>query len=227
MFIKICGITNEEDALLAVAVGADAIGFVFAPSPRQVVATRVAEIVRRLPPDILTVGVFRNELPDRVISIMNNTGLMAAQLHGFESASQVHKVKSEVRTVFKAVTAGSESFQDAAGFGADAVLVDSEEPGSGEVFDWQMAENAPQGVPLILAGGLTPTNVVGAIEKVRPWGVDVSSGVERSPGIKDPRLVRAFVEAARSTENDHNAVTGDVNVFRNDPYNWEDDSTWR
>ena len=227
MFIKICGITNEEDALLAVAVGADAIGFVFAPSPRQIAITRVSEIVRRLPPDILTVGVFRNELPDRVISVINNTGLMAAQLHGFESAAQVQKVKSEVRTVFKAVTAGSESFQDAAAFGADAVLVDSDEPGSGEVFDWQMAENAPQGVPLILAGGLTPSNVAGAIRKVQPWGVDVSTGVERSSGLKDPILVRAFVEAARSTENESSDQKGEVNILREDPYNWEDDPTWR
>ena len=227
MFIKICGITNEEDALLAVAVGADAIGFVFAPSSRQIAITRVSEIVRRLPPDILTVGVFRNELPDRVISVINNTGLMAAQLHGFESATQVKKVKSEVRTVFKAVTAGSESFQDAAAFGADAVLVDSDEPGSGEVFDWQMAENAPQGVPLILAGGLTPSNVAGAIRKVQPWGVDVSTGVERSPGLKDPILVRAFVEAARSTENESNDQKDEVNILREDPYNWEDDPTWR
>ena len=227
MFIKICGITNEEDALLAVAVGADAIGFVFAPSPRQVAVTRVSEIVKRLPPDILTVGVFRNELPDRVISIINNTGLMAAQLHGFESATQVQNVKSEVRTVFKAVAAGSESFQDAAAFGADAVLVDSDEPGSGEVFDWKMAENAPQGVPLILAGGLTPSNVAGAIRKVQPWGVDVSTGVERSPGLKDPILVRAFIEAARSTENNSNDQKDEVNIFREDPYNWEDDPTWR
>ena len=227
MFIKICGITNEEDALLAVAVGADAIGFVFAPSPRQVAVTRVSEIVKRLPPDVLTVGVFRNELPDRVISIVNNTGLMAAQLHGFESATQVQKVKSEVRTVFKAVTAGSESFQDAAAFGADAVLVDSDEPGSGEVFDWKMAENAPQGVPLILAGGLTPSNVAGAIRKVQPWGVDVSTGVERSPGLKDPILVRAFIEAARSTENNSNDQKDEINIFREDPYNWEDDPTWR
>ncbi len=227
MFIKICGVTNEEDALLAVAVGADAVGFVFAPSSRQVAITRVAEIVRRLPPDILTVGVFRNELPERVIKIVNNTGLMAAQLHGFESPVQVQKVKSEVRTVFKAVVAGSESFQAAASFGADAVLVDSAEPGSGEVFDWQMAENAPQGVPMILAGGLTPDNVVGAIGKVQPWGVDVSSGVERSPGVKDPILVRAFVEAVRSTESDRRIENDEVNVFRDDPYNWEDDSTWR
>ena len=227
MFIKICGVTNEEDALLAVAVGADAVGFVFAPSSRKIAATRVAEIVRRLPPDILTVGVFKNELPERVISIVNNTGLMAAQLHGFESPDQVQKVKSEVRTVFKAVVAGSQAFQDAASFGADAVLVDSPEPGSGEVFDWQMAENAPQGVPLILAGGLTPGNVVGAIGKVQPWGVDVSSGLERSPGIKDPILVRSFVEAVRSTEGGRSIENNEVNVFREDPYNWEDDATWR
>ncbi len=227
MFIKICGVTNEEDALLAVALGADAVGFVFAPSSRKVAATRVAEIVRRLPPDVLTVGVFRNDLPERVISIVNSTGLMAAQLHGFESPSQVQKVKSEVRTVFKAVVAGSEAFHDAASFGADAVLVDSVEPGSGEVFDWQMAENAPQGVPMILAGGLTPDNVVGAIGKVQPWGVDVSSGVERSPGIKDPILVRSFIEAVRSTEGDRGAESNEIHVFRDEPYNWEDDSTWR
>ena len=90
-----------------------------------------------------------------------------------------------------------------------------------------MAENAPQGVPLILAGGLTPSNVAGAIKKVQPWGVDVSTGVERSPGVKDPILVRAFVEAARSTEKEKMPVDGEINVFRDDPYNWEDDSTWR
>lgn len=227
MFVKICGITNEEDALLAVAVGADAVGFVFAPSPRQVSMNRVAEIVRRLPPDIMTVGVFRNEIPDRVISIVNNTGLMAAQLHGFESQDHVKEVKAEVRTVFKAVVAGSEAFQTAATFGADAILVDSEEPGSGDVFDWQMAENAPQGVPLILAGGLTPDNVSEAIAKVQPWGVDVSSGVERSSGVKDPILVRAFVQAARSMEPVDDPEGSEVRILKADPYNWEEDSTWR
>jgi phosphoribosylanthranilate isomerase len=227
VFVKICGITNEEDALLAVAVGADAVGFVFAPSPRQVSPTRVAEIVRRLPLDIITVGVFRNETPARVISIVNNTGLMAAQLHGFESPAHVKEVKAEVRTVFKAVVAGSESFQTAAIYGADAILVDSEEPGSGDVFDWQMAENGPQGVPLILAGGLTPDNVAAAIAKVQPWGVDVSSGVERSSGVKDPILVRAFVEAARSSEHGDDTEDSEVHILKEDPYNWEDDSTWR
>ena len=105
MFVKICGITNEEDALLSVAVGADAIGFVFAPSKRKIPVSKVADIVRRLPNDILTVGVFKDELPERVIKIINETGLMAAQLHGTESPSNVKIVKKEVRTVFKAVTA--------------------------------------------------------------------------------------------------------------------------
>ena len=228
MFVKICGITNEEDALLSIAVGADALGFNFVNgSKRKIAAQRAAEIARRLPPDILTVGIFQNDLPERVISVINETGLMAAQLHGVETAETVKRIKQDVRTVFKAVSAGSQAFYNAGEFGADAVLVDSETPGEGEIFDWQMAENAPQGVPLILAGGLTPSNVAGAIKKVQPWGVDVSTGVERSPGVKDPILVRAFVEAARSTEKEAVPVDGEINVFRDDPYNWEDDSTWR
>ena len=202
MFVKICGITNEEDALLSVAVGADAIGFVFAPSKRKIPVSKVADIVRRLPNDILTVGVFKDELPERVIKIINETGLMAAQLHDTESPSNVKIVKKEVRTVFKAVTAGSEAFYAAADFQADAILVDSEVPGAGEVFDWQMAENGPPGVPLILAGGLTPENVSEGIRKVKPWGVDVSSGVERSPGVKDPILVRSFIQAAKKSGRD-------------------------
>ncbi len=226
MFVKICGITNEEDALLSVAVGADAIGFVFAPSKRKIPVSKVADIVRRLPNDILTVGVFKDELPERVIKIINETGLMAAQLHGTESPSNVKIVKKEVRTVFKAVTAGSEAFYAAADFQADAILVDSEVPGAGEVFDWQMAENGPPGVPLILAGGLTPENVSEGIRKVKPWGVDVSSGVERSPGVKDPILVRSFIQEAKKSGRDI-ADLNNNEVDTEEPYDWEQDSTWR
>ena len=226
MFVKICGITNEEDALLSVAVGADAVGFVFAPSQRKIAVTRVADIVRRLPPDVMTVGVFKDDLPDRIIKVMNETGLMAAQLHGVESTSHVMKVKEEVRTVFKAVTAGSEAFYSAEDFKADAILVDSEIPGAGEIFDWQMAENAPPGVPLILAGGLTPDNVTQGIQKVKPWGVDVSSGVERSPGVKDPILVRAFVQTAKKAGRELQELK-DNKVNDEEPYDWEEDSTWR
>lgn len=224
MFVKICGLTTEEDALLAVAVGADAVGFVFAPSTRQVAAPRVADIVKRLPQEVLTVGVFRNETPDRVVKLVNQTGLQAAQLHGNETPEMVEKVKRDVRTVFKAVAAGSRAFEHADEFGADAVLVDAATPGSGQVFDWKLAEDAPSSVPLIMAGGLTPDNVAAAIEKVQPWGVDVSSGVERAPGVKDPVLVREFVRIAK----DHTRPVFQSSVpLGLEPYDWQEDTTWR
>ena len=182
MFVKICGITSEEDALLAVAMGADAVGFVFAPSPRQVAAGLVRDIVRRLPPEVLTVGVFRDESAQRVVDIVNGTGLRAAQLHGLETAEQTAWVRKRVPFVIKAFAAGDPALERADDFGADAILVDSHAPGSGEVFDWSLAEGAPLNRRVILAGGLTPENVAEAIEAVRPWGVDVSTGVESSPG---------------------------------------------
>jgi phosphoribosylanthranilate isomerase len=237
VFVKICGITSEEDALLAVAVGADAVGFVFAPSQRQVAPLRVAEIVRRLPHEILTVGVFRNESPERVISICHQVGLGAAQLHGSETPSEVAQVKAEVRTVFKGVVAGSRAFERGAEFGADALLVEGRDPGSGRVFDWRLAEDAPSGVPLIMAGGLDPNNVAEAIDKVRPWGVDVSTGVERAPGKKDPILVRDFVREAQAayrridpaapTETFVSVDPAGRPVFGPEPYDWKDDPTWR
>ena len=106
MFVKICGITNEDDALLAVAMGADAVGFVFAPSPRQIAAQQVYDITRRLPPEILTVGVFRDEHPERVVDTVNRAGLKAAQLHGHETPAMVAEVAAQVRWVIKAVVAG-------------------------------------------------------------------------------------------------------------------------
>ena len=224
MFVKICGITSEEDALLSVAVGADALGFVFAPSPRQVSAVRVADIVKRLPPEVLTVGVFRNEAAERVTQIVHQAGLQGVQLHGSETPEVVQRVKEDVRVVFKAVVAGTPTFEQAGAFGADAILVDASSPGSGQVFDWRLAEDAPPDVSIIMAGGLTVANVAEAIEKVRPWGVDVSTGVERRPGVKDPILVRNFVGIAKATgpmEFESTAALGD------EPYNWQEDATWR
>ncbi len=224
MFVKICGITSEEDALLAVAVGADAVGFVFAPSKRQVAPTRVADIVKRLPREVMTVGVFRDETPTRIRQIINQTGLQAVQLHGHESPDVVAEVKNDVRTVFKAVVAGTPDFEHADRFGADAILVDAATPGSGQVFDWRLAEGAPSGVPLIMAGGLNPDNVGDAIDKVRPWGVDVSSGVERSAGVKDPNLVRLFVANARAHTP---KLYESAMPFGVEPYDWQEDATWR
>ena len=198
MFVKICGTTSEEDALLAVALGADAVGFVFAPSPRQVAVGTARDIIKRLPHEIITVGVFRDEAPERVVEVVNSIGLRAAQLHGHETPEQAQFVRQRVPLLIQAFPAGDPALANALAYGADAILLDAASPGSGEVFDWNLAE-APDGVRLILAGGLTPTNVAQAIAHVHPWGVDVASGVESSPGHKDAVKMRAFVAAARGT----------------------------
>ena len=201
MFVKVCGITTEEDALLAVAMGADAVGFNFVPSsPRFLAASRAADIAKRLPPEILTVGIFRDEARERVVHLTNEAGLRAAQLHGHESAEDTQWVRSRVPVVIKVFPGGDKDLPRAAGYGADIVMVDSASPGSGQVFDWSLAEGAPSGLRLLLAGGLTPDNVAEAIERVRPWGVDVATGVESAPGFKDPTLVRRFVSAAHAAE---------------------------
>jgi phosphoribosylanthranilate isomerase len=197
VFVKICGTTSEEDALLAVAMGADAIGFIFAPSPRQVTAQLAADIVKRLPPEVLTVGIFRDEAPARVVEIVNGARLGGAQLHGHEPPEHARYVRRRVRFLIQAFPAGDATVSRAADYGADAIMVDSPLPGSGKVFDWALAE-APDGLRLILAGGLTADNVGEAVAQVHPWGVDVATGVESSPGRKDPRKLRAFVLAARA-----------------------------
>lgn len=200
MFVKICGTTNEEDALLAVAMGADAVGFVFAPSPRQITPTTARDIAKRLPREVLTVGVFRDEAPERVAEIVNRAGLGAAQLHGHETPEQARWVSERVPVVFQAFAAGDRAIERAREYPVDAILIDAPTPGSGQVFDWTMAE-APGGRRLILAGGLDPTNVARAIHRVHPWGVDVASGVEAAPGRKDPVKVRAFIAAARAADD--------------------------
>ena len=220
VFVKICGITNEDDALLAVALGADAVGFVFAPSPRRMVAQKVHEIVRRLPPEVLTVGVFRDELPDRVVEVVHAAGLKAAQLHGHARPADVAAVARNVRVVIKSVVAGSVDAARADEFGTPLVLLDAPAPGSGRVFDWRLAGEVPGGVNVILAGGLSPENVASGIEMVDPWGVDVASGVEASPGRKDPVLMRRFIEAARSAPS---ARTGRDGADGRVPYDWMDE----
>lgn len=198
MFVKICGITSEEDALLAVAMGADAVGFNFVPSsPRFLAVSRAADIVKRLPPEILTVGIFRDEAPARVVELSHQAGVRAAQLHGHESAEDTRWVRERVPIVIKAFPGGDPELARATAYGADIVMLDSASPGSGQVFDWSLAEGAPSGLRILLAGGLTLDNVAEAIERVRPWGVDVASGTESEPGIKDPRKVRLFVSAAK------------------------------
>jgi phosphoribosylanthranilate isomerase len=202
VFVKICGITDDEDALLAVALGADALGFMFVPgSPRQVSVEDVRSIVKRLPPGTTTVGVFRDERPERVVETVSTVGLTGAQLHGREPASEVRWVRARLPLVIQAFSAGDRAIANATDGGADVVLLDGPEPGSGKAFDWRLAEGPPGNTRLLLAGGLTPENVGEAIRRVRPWGVDVSSGVETEPGSgrKDARRLRTFIETAKRT----------------------------
>jgi phosphoribosylanthranilate isomerase len=217
VFVKICGITNEEDALLAVAMGADAVGFVFAPSPRQVAPSVAADIVKRLPPEVLTVGVFRDEVPKRVVEIVNRAGIRGAQLHGHESVDDATYVRERVRFLIQAFPAGSAVLERADEYPADVFLIDSDTPGSGEVFDWSLAEGAPDGRRIVVAGGLTPENVADAVERTKAWGVDVSSGVEREPGHKDARKVKAFIE------NAHAAAPPEYQGEADLPYDWVED----
>jgi phosphoribosylanthranilate isomerase len=224
VFVKVCGVTNEDDALLAVAMGADAIGFVFAPSPRQVHPEVVRDIIKRLPHDTLTIGVFRNETPERVIDIVGRTGLKGAQLHGGETAEDLRLVRLRVPFVIQALPAGDARLAGA-GMGpesADVVLVDSQSPGSGEVFDWSLAEGAPDGVRVLLAVGLNPDNVEAAIRKVRPWGVDSASGTEASPGKKDATKVRLFVARAKEAGK---ALDEGWTPTDEGPYDWAEDGT--
>jgi phosphoribosylanthranilate isomerase len=245
VLVKICGITSEADALLSVALGADAIGFVFAPSKRQVSPQAVRRIVERVPPEILTVGVFRNEAPARVVEITNSIGLKVAQLHGDETADDTHWVAERVPMTIKAFPAGHRNIERIDSYGANLIMVDAESPGSGKVFDWRLAEGVVDPARLIVSGGLNPDNVADAIAHLRPFGVDASTGVESSPGVKDPRKVRAFVVAARRTagESDEAVLTeigahkpldtADAESVTDDPgsgaddvplYDWDEDT---
>ncbi len=214
--MKICGTTSEEDALLAVAMGADAVGFIFAPSSRQVAPGVAGDIAKRLPPEVLTVGVFRDHSPQRVVEIMEATGLRAAQLHGREKPEESAWIRRRVRMVIKAFVAGDAEVANVKKYGADVVLLDAPNPGTGQVFDWRLAEGVPPGQRLLLAGGLTPENVAEAIAQVNPWGVDVVSGVESKPGKKDPRRLRTFVAAAKAAARPAYEAQG------LGPYDWQD-----
>jgi phosphoribosylanthranilate isomerase len=229
VFVKICGITNAEDALLAIALGADALGFNFVSgSPRRVTGPDVRSIVKRLPPGATTVGVFRDERQERVVETVNTVGLVGAQLHGREPVSEVRWVRQRLPLVIQAFRAGDPSIATAGEGGADILMLDAAEPGSGRVFDWTLAERVPAGARLLLAGGLTPDNVGEAIKRVRPWGVDVATGVETEPGSgrKDARKLRAFIEAARTAGEELEAdgwVPAATNGGGAGAYDWQVD----
>jgi len=221
-FVKICGITSEADALLAVSLGASAVGFIFAPSPRQVSVHLAGDIAKRLPEHVLTVGVFRNEAPQRVVEAVRVAALGAAQLHGHETAEETQWVRARVPTVIKAFRAGERAIGRFDEFGADYLLVDGDNPGSGQVFDWRLAEGVADHHRLIVSGGLRPENVAHAVANLRPHGVDVCSGVESAPGRKDPLRLRDFIVNARQADAHADARDDVVDAATEEPYDWRD-----
>jgi phosphoribosylanthranilate isomerase len=222
MFIKICGTTNLEDAHLAADLGATAVGFVFAKSPRQVTAAQVAVITPTLPRQLKKIGVFHARTAQEIIHDIHAAGLNGAQLHFDYDAALVSRLRAEfgpgfflVQTVHWVVYGHAERSEQqfraqlvpvAADAAIDAILLDARTQtaagGTGQSFDWTAAravldELAPA-ARIILAGGLNPANVAEAILTLRPWGVDVVTGVEFMPGMKDAHKVKAFIEAART-----------------------------
>jgi len=222
LFVKICGITSEADALLAVSLGTSAVGFMFAPSPRQVSVHLAGDIAKRLPEHVLTVGVFRDEAPQRVVEAIRIAGLGAAQLHGHETAEETQWVRARIPTVIKAFRAGESAIARFEEFGADFLLVDGDNPGSGQVFDWRLVEGVADHDRLIVCGGLGPGNVAHAVAHLRPAGVDVSTGVESAPGRKDPLLMRDFIVNARRANAEAASRDALVDPAAEEPYDWRD-----
>jgi phosphoribosylanthranilate isomerase len=198
MLVKICGITRLEDALAAVAAGAGAIGFVFWPeSPRFIDPYRARAIRSRLPPFVTAVGVFVNQPLEHVTGVASLVRLGVVQLHGDETPQYAARISTPVMKAVSIPAARGEGL--AAWPAATTLLLDVHDPvtrgGTGRTIDWVGAAEVAATRRVLLAGGLTPDNVAGAVEQVRPFGVDVSSGVERAPGVKDHQRLRALFEA--------------------------------
>jgi phosphoribosylanthranilate isomerase len=197
--IKICGITRLEDALAAARLGADALGFNFWPrSKRYVAPVEARKIVRRLPSFVTPVGVFVDPSRDEVRGAVDASGVAVAQLHGDEPPELCISLPLPVLKAIR--VADRHSLAALVSYEVQGFLLDAPTPGyggSGEIFDWALAAEVARELPIVLAGGLGPDNVAEAVRAVRPWAVDVASGVERAPGVKDHDRMRLFVERAR------------------------------
>ena len=206
-FVKICGITSLDDALAAVAAGADALGFNFyKPSPRYIEPRAAGAIVAQLPDSVLTVGVFVNEdSPHEVLNIAGEAGIKALQLHGDESPEYCRQLATGMQVIKTFAVSDDFDTNLVTTYDVDAIMLDTKHNrlrgGTGRVFDWSIATQiSPRVTRLYLAGGLAPENVAEAIETVRPYGVDACSGLEERPGLKNHERMRAFVDAVRSVK---------------------------
>jgi phosphoribosylanthranilate isomerase len=201
LFVKICGITNAEDALHAVRCGADAVGFIFhEESPRFISHPKAAEIVQRLPDHVSKIGVFVHADRKFIHDVISRVSLSAVQLYGSEGPDDLVNYETSVIKAFR--VAPDFDVEVMRNYIVDAFLLDTYKGGSfggtGRTFDWNLALKAKEYGRIILSGGLTPENVEEAVRFVQPYGVDVSSGVEREPGKKDPAKVREFIIRAKS-----------------------------
>jgi phosphoribosylanthranilate isomerase len=201
VWIKICGITNEQDARAVAQFGADALGFIFAPSPRRISPEKARPIIKALPPLVQTVGVFVDQDLGEVSSVAEMCGLDILQFHGSESAEYCRRFNQRV---IKAVRLrSSQDLKYLAKYDGvvQALLLDTYLPdkvgGTGITFNWQWAVEARKYGRIILAGGLSPENVAAAISMVKPYGVDASSSLEQSPGVKDHEKMMQFIEEVR------------------------------
>ena len=203
MKVKICGITCAEDALAAVAAGADALGFNFCPaSPRYLDPRNARDIVRGLPPFVTAVGVFVDVVsPEEVRRIARLSGVSVLQLHGEESPDYCRRLRGSYPLIKALRLGGGLNRQTLGEYPVQAFLLDTYDEtrrgGTGKTFDWSLASSLADLCPIILAGGLTPDNVAAAVRAVRPYAVDVCSGVEARPGKKDPEKLARFVEEVR------------------------------
>jgi phosphoribosylanthranilate isomerase len=197
--VKICGLTSREDAVAAAALGADLLGFVFAKSPRRVTPDQARDIINGLSAHVVTVGLFVDADLDEVQELREYCGFTAVQLHGHESEDMVAAVGGHV---IKALRVGTESVPYKDVYRCATLLLDTYCPGvpggTGKTFDWNLAVEPALHRPIILAGGLTPDNVAEAVQTVRPYAVDVSSGVEAEPGRKDHEKLERFILGAKS-----------------------------
>jgi len=202
VIVKICGITRAEDARLAASLGATAIGFIFWPSsPRAISPLRARAIVDALPASVTTVGVFVNAGRDEIEAAADEANLQAVQLHGDETPDLARSLS---RRVIKAITLAGDIDERVNEWPGTMLLLDAHDAarrgGTGRVVDWDRAAAIARTHDIILAGGLGPGNVADAVARVRPAGIDVSSGVESSPGIKDPGKLRALFDALAGVE---------------------------
>jgi phosphoribosylanthranilate isomerase len=197
IFIKVSGVTTEDDALFSIGLGASAIGFDFGPTPRQISVNAAHDIVRRLPAGAISVGVFRNEMPQRIVEIANTLGLSAVQIDGAVASDEITYVSERVNTVLRSLPSTANRDLVVALSGVDYLVIPESDDQYSLMDCLELFSDQELRTPIIASGGLTPSNVIDIVQNYPVWGVDVRSGVEKSVGEKDPVLLGQFIANAR------------------------------